>query len=133
VWKGASTGHSRASYEGLIKIVPGAQESHTYLQTHSLMLSPKAKVDAIPSLIVETDSVSASHGGTVGEVDENQVFYMQSRGLSRQDAVRVIVEGYFEPIVIQLEDDALEALVRERISAKLAAAAEDIEAYAAAR
>jgi Fe-S cluster assembly protein SufD len=133
VWKGASTGHSRASYEGLIKIVAGAQESHTYLQTHSMMLSPKAKVDAIPSLIVETDSVSASHGGTVGEVDENQVFYMQSRGLSRQDAVRVIVEGYFEPIVVQLEDEGLEALVRERISAKLAAAAEDIDAYAAAR
>jgi Fe-S cluster assembly protein SufD len=133
VWKGASTGQSRASYEGLIKINPGAQESHTYLQTHSLMLSPKAKVDAIPSLIVETDSVSASHGGTVGEVDENQVFYMQTRGLSRQDAVRVIVEGYFESIVVQLEDEALEALVRDRISAKLAAAAEDIEAYAAAR
>jgi Fe-S cluster assembly scaffold protein SufB len=133
VWKGASTGASRASYEGLIKIRSGAQESHTYLQTHSLMLSPKAKVDAIPSLIVETDSVSASHGGTVGEVDEQQVFYMQSRGLTRQDAIKVIVEGYFEPIVVQLEDEALEALVRERIAAKLAAAAEDIEAYAAAK
>jgi Fe-S cluster assembly protein SufD len=133
VWKGASTGHSRASYEGLIKIESGAQESHTYLQTHSMMLSPKAKVDAIPSLIVETDSVSASHGGTVGEVDENQVFYMRSRGLSREEAVRVIVEGYFEPIVVQLEDEALETLVRARISEKLAAAAEDIQAYAAAR
>jgi Fe-S cluster assembly protein SufD len=98
-----------------------------------MMLSPKAKVDAIPSLIVETDSVSASHGGTVGEVDEAQVFYMRSRGLSRQEAVRVIVEGYFEPVVVQLEDAPLEALVRERISAKLAAAAQDIEAYAAAR
>jgi Fe-S cluster assembly protein SufD len=133
VWKGAATGASRASYEGLIKIRPGAQESHTYLQTHSMMLSPRAKVDAIPSLIVETDSVSASHGGTVGEVDETQVFYMRSRGLSRHDAVRVIVEGYFEPIVIQLADEPLEALVRERIAAKLARAEEDIEAYAAAR
>ena len=133
VWKGASTGQSRASYEGLIKIVRGAQESHTYLQTHSLMLSPKAKVDAIPSLIVETDSVSASHGGTVGEVDEQMIFYMRTRGLSRQDAIKVIVEGYFEPIIVQLEDDALEELVRERIAAKLAAAADDIEAYAAAK
>ncbi|HEX2396912.1 MAG TPA: SufD family Fe-S cluster assembly protein [Solirubrobacteraceae bacterium] len=133
VWKGAATGASRASYEGLIKIDPGAQESHTYLQTHSMMLSPRAKVDAIPSLIVETDSVSASHGGTVGEVDEGQIFYMRTRGLSRQEAVRVIVEGYFEPIVVQLEDPALEALVRERIAAKLAAAAQDIDAYAAAR
>jgi Fe-S cluster assembly protein SufD len=133
VWKGAATGASRSSYEGLIKINPGAQESHTYLQTHSMMLSPKAKVDAIPSLIVETDSVSASHGGTVGEVDEGMVFYMQSRGLSRHDAVRVIVEGYFEPIVVQLDDPALEELVRERIAEKLAAAEEDIEAYAAAK
>jgi Fe-S cluster assembly protein SufD len=133
VWKGAATGSSRSSYEGLIKIRPGAQESHTYLQTHSMMLSPRAKVDAIPSLIVETDSVSASHGGTVGEVDETQVFYMQSRGLSRHEAVRVIVEGYFEPIVDQLGDERLEELVRERIAAKLARAEEDIEAYAAAK
>jgi Fe-S cluster assembly scaffold protein SufB len=133
VWKGAATGSSRASYEGLIKIRPGAQESHTYLQTHSMMLSPRAKVDAIPSLIVETDSVSASHGGTVGEVDETQVFYMRSRGLSRHEAVRVIVEGYFEPIVVQLGDERLEELVRERIAAKLARAEEDIQAYAAAR
>jgi len=133
VWHGAATGASRASYEGLIKIVKDAQESHTYLQTHSMMLSPKAKVDAIPSLIVETDSVSASHGGTVGELDEALVFYMQARGLPRADAVRMIVEGYFEPIVTQLEDERLEGLVRERIAAKLAAAAEDISAYAAAR
>ena len=133
VWKGAATGSSRASYEGLIKINPGAQESHTYLQTHSMMLSPRAKVDAIPSLIVETDSVSASHGGTVGEVDEGQIFYMRTRGLSRPEAVRVIVEGYFEPVIVQLDDPALEALVRERIAAKLAAAAQDIHAYAAVR
>ena len=133
VWKGAATGASRASYEGLIKIDPGAQESHTYLQTHSMMLSPRAKVDAIPSLIVETDSVSASHGGTVGEIDEGQIFYMRTRGLSRPEAVRVIVEGYFEPIIVQLDDPALEALVRERIAAKLAAAAQDIHAYAAVR
>jgi len=133
VFKGAATGASRASYEGLIKIESGAQESHTYLQTHSMMLSPRAKVDAIPSLIVETDSVSASHGGTVGEIDEAQVFYMRSRGLTREEAVRVIVEGYFEPVVVELADERLEALVRERIARKLAAAADDIAAYAAAR
>jgi Fe-S cluster assembly protein SufD len=133
IWKGAATGAARASYEGLIKIVKDAQESHTYLQAHSMMLSPRAKVDAIPSLIVETDSVSASHGGTVGEIDPELVFYMQARGVSRHDAIRLIVEGYFEPIVTQLEDEALEALVREKISGKLAAAAADIEAYVAAR
>ncbi|HYP47294.1 MAG TPA: SufD family Fe-S cluster assembly protein, partial [Thermoleophilaceae bacterium] len=69
VWKGALTGNSRASYEGLIHILPGAAETDTYLQTHQILLSPKAKGDAIPSLIVEVDNVRASHGGTVGELD----------------------------------------------------------------
>ena len=133
VWQGRRDRQEPRQLRGPDQDRRGAQESHTYLQTHSMMLSPKAKVDAIPSLIVETDSVSASHGGTVGELDEDQVFYMRTRGLTRQDAVRVIVEGYFEPIVVQLDDEALEGLVRERIAAKLAAAADDIEAYAAAR
>ncbi len=129
VWKGALTGNSRASYEGLIHIVPNAQESHTYLQTHQMLLSQKAKGDAIPSLIVETDSVSASHGGTVGELDEEQIFYMTSRGIPRSEAVRVLVEGYFEEVVQRLEDPGLEALVRRRIAEKLLAAEDQVNEF----
>lgn len=132
-WRGAATGSSRASFEGLIQIVPGAQKTHTYLQIHTMMLSPKARLDAIPSVLVSADDVSASHGGTVGELDESLIFYMQSRGLDRAAAVRVIVEGFFEPVIGQLADEHLEELVREKISSKLAAAREDIEAYATAR
>jgi Fe-S cluster assembly protein SufD len=109
--------------------VPGAQESHTYLQTHSMLLSPKAKGDAIPSLIVETDNVSASHGGTVGELDEEQIFYMTTRGLSRGEAVRILVEGYFEEVVQRLDDPGLEALVRRRIAEKLDAAEEQVAEF----
>jgi Fe-S cluster assembly scaffold protein SufB len=129
VWKGALTGESRASYEGLIEIVQGAQESHTYLQTHSMLLSAKAKADAIPSLIVKTDNVSASHGGTVGELDEEQIFYMETRGVPRRDAVRILVEGYFEEVVQRLEDPGLEALVRRRIAEKLAAAEDQVAEF----
>ena len=129
VWKGALTGNSRASYEGLIEITPGSQETHTYLQTHSMLLSQKAKADAIPSLIVETDNVSASHGGTVGELDEDQIFYMESRGISRAEAVRVLVEGYFEEVVQRLDDPGLETLVRERIARKLAAAEDQVAEF----
>jgi Fe-S cluster assembly protein SufD len=132
-WRGAATGSSRASFEGLIKIDPGAQQTHTYLQIHSMMLSPKARVDAIPSVLVSADDVSASHGGTVGELDEAAIFYMQSRGLDRPAAVRVIVEGFFEPLISELADEALEELVRAKIAGKLAAAREDIEAYATSR
>lgn len=133
VWKGALTGDSRASYEGLIHIVQGAQNTNTYLQTHSMLLSPKAKADSIPSLIVQTDNVSASHGGTVGEVDEDVVFYMMTRGIPRREAVRILVEGYFEPVIHKLEDEQLEELVRERIAGKIAAAEEHVEEYIAQR
>jgi Fe-S cluster assembly protein SufD len=132
-WRGAATGESRASFEGLIQIDPGSQQTHTYLQIHSMMLSPKARIDAIPSVLVSADDVSASHGGTVGELDETAIFYMQSRGLDRAAAVRVIVEGFFEPLVAELDDEALEEIVREKVAAKLAAAREDIETYATSR
>jgi Fe-S cluster assembly scaffold protein SufB len=132
-WRGAATGTSRASFEGLIQIDPGAQQTHTYLQIHSMMLSPKARVDAIPSVLVSADDVSASHGGTVGELDEDLIFYMQSRGLDRASAVRVIVEGFFEPLLSELRDEPLEELVRAKVTEKLASARADIEAYATSR
>jgi Fe-S cluster assembly protein SufD len=132
-WRGAATGASRASFEGLIQIDPGAQQTHTYLQFHSMMLSPKARIDAIPSVLVSSDDVSASHGGTVGELDEKAIFYMQTRGLDRPAAVRVIVEGFFEPLISELDDEPLEELVRAKVAEKLAAAREDIEAYATSR
>ncbi|HXB14466.1 MAG TPA: SufD family Fe-S cluster assembly protein [Solirubrobacteraceae bacterium] len=132
-WRGAATGAARASFEGLIKIDPGAQQTHTYLQIHTMMLSPKARIDAIPSVLVSSDDVSASHGGTVGELDETAIFYMQSRGLNRAEAVRVIVEGFFEPLISELADEPLQELVRAKIEAKLAAAREDIETYAISR
>jgi Fe-S cluster assembly scaffold protein SufB len=132
-WRGAASGESRASFEGLIRIDPGAQQTHTYLQIHSMMLSEKARIDAIPSVLVSADDVSASHGGTVGELDEAAIFYMQTRGLDRPAAVRVIVEGFFEPLIAELDDDPLEQLVRAKVAGKLAAAREDIETYATSR
>jgi Fe-S cluster assembly protein SufD len=98
-----------------------------------MMLSPKARVDAIPSVLVSADDVSASHGGTVGELDEDLIFYMQSRGLDRTSAVRVIVEGFFEPLLSELRDEPLEEVVRAKVTAKLAAARADIEEYATSR
>lgn len=133
IFKGAATGNSKASYEGLIEIIEGATNTRTYLQTHNVMLSKTAKVDAIPSLIVKVDDVSASHGGTVGEVDESLVFYMRTRGISREDAIHILVEGFFEPLIVQFEDERFAELVRERIAGKLAEAKDDIAAYAATK
>ena len=84
---------------------------------------------AIPSLIVEVDNVKASHGGTVGELDPEQIFYMMTRGISRAEAVRVLVEGYFEEVIMRLDDPGLEDLVRRRISEKLAGAEEQVREF----
>jgi Fe-S cluster assembly protein SufD len=129
VWKGVLTGDSRASYEGLIHIIPKASEVDTYLQTHQMLLSPRAKGDAIPSLIVEVDNVKASHGGTVGELDPEQIFYMMTRGIPRAEAVRVMVEGYFEEVVQRLEDPGLEEVVRRRIAQKLEGARDQVREF----
>ena len=97
------------------------------------LLQREARVDSIPSVLVSADDVSASHGGTVGELDEAAIFYMQTRGLDRPSAVRVIVEGFFEPLIAELADEPLEQLVRAKVAEKLAAAREDIETYATSR
>jgi Fe-S cluster assembly protein SufD len=73
--------------------------------------------------------VKASHGGTVGELDPEQIFYMMTRGISRAEAVRVLVEGYFEEVVQRLDDPGLEELVRRRISDKLAGAEEQVREF----
>ena len=69
----------------------------------------------------------------MGEVDEELVFYMMTRGIPRREAVRILVEGYFEPVIMKLEDDRLERLVRARIAEKIAAAEGHVEEYIAQR
>ncbi len=132
-WRGAATGESRASFEGLIQIDPGAQQTHTYLQIHTMMLSPKARLDAIPSVLVSADDVSASHGGTVGELDEAAIFYMQSRGLDRARGGARDRRGLLRAAARELQDEPLEELIRTKLAAKLASAREDIETYATSR
>ena len=127
-WRGAATGESRASFEGLIKIDPGAQQTHTYLQIHSMMLSPKARIDAIPSVLVSADDVSASHGGTVGELDETSIFYMQiarpgPAGGGARDR-RGLLRAADRP---SSRTSRCRSSCARRIAAKLAAAREDIE------
>ena len=133
-WRGAATGESRASFEGLIQIDPGAQQTHTYLQIHSMMLSPKARIDAIPSVLVSADDVSASHGGTVGELDETRSSTCRAAASTAPAAVRVIVEGFFEPLIAELERRGRwRSSCAAKIAGKLPAAREDIEAYATSR
>jgi Fe-S cluster assembly protein SufD len=119
LYQGALLGNSRAVYEGTIRAWPGAQGTNAYQSNRNLLLSPKARVDSLPRLEIEANDLRCSHGATVSQVDEDTVFYLMSRGIPREDAVRLIVEGFFQPSLDRLPEN-LEGL-RDRLSEAIAA------------
>ena len=119
LYQGALLGKSRAVYEGTIRAWPGAQGTNAYQSNRNLLLSPKARVDSLPRLEIEANDLRCTHGATVSQVDEDMVFYLMSRGIPREDAVRLIVEGFFRPSLDRLPEN-LEGL-RDRLSDAIAA------------
>jgi Fe-S cluster assembly protein SufD len=101
------------TFDGMIKIEHESRGTISRLEEHALHLSQKARSDSIPGLKIETNDVArAGHASTSGQVDEEQLFYMLSRGIRREEAIHMIVMGFFEPVLDRLPLDEL----RERIS-----------------
>jgi len=98
LYKGALQDRSHLVWRGMIKVDPDAQKTDAYQRNDNLMLSEQARADSIPGLEIEADDVRCSHGATAGRVDDEQVFYAQSRGLTRKEAVRMIVSGFFQQV-----------------------------------
>lgn len=119
LYQGALLGRSRSVYEGTIRAWPGAQKTNAYQSNRNLLLSRKARSDSLPQLEIEANDLRCSHGATVSQVDESQVFYLMSRGIPRADAVRLIVEGFFQPALDRLPQ-SLEGL-GERLKGAIAA------------
>jgi len=82
----------------MIKVAPGAIRTDGYQRNDNLMLSDLARADSIPGLEIKADDVRCTHGSTSGKVDEELIFYAQSRGFTRHEAVRMIVTGFFQQI-----------------------------------
>jgi Fe-S cluster assembly protein SufD len=99
LFKGALLGHSRSVWQGMIYVSPEGTKTDGYQANRNLVLSPNARADSIPGLEIKTDDVRCTHGATVGQIDPEPVFYLMSRGISRRDAERLIVEGFFDPIM----------------------------------
>lgn len=99
LFKGALEGESRSVWQGMIYVAPGADKTDGYQANRNLVLSKHARADSIPGLEILADDVRCSHGATVGKVDPDQVFYLLSRGVSQSEAERLIVEGFFDPIM----------------------------------
>jgi Fe-S cluster assembly protein SufD len=119
LYKGALQDQARVVWRGMIKVAPGAQRTDGYQRNDNLVLSEHARADSIPGLEIEADDVRCTHGSTAGRVDDEQVFYAQSRGLTRKEAIRMIVAGFFQQVFdrIQIESvrDALGEAIGRRI------------------
>jgi Fe-S cluster assembly protein SufD len=99
LYKGALTDRSQALYYGTIHIRPHAFRSNAYQANRNLALSPNARALPNPQLEIENNDVRCTHGATVGRVDENHLFYLQSRGIPREVAQRLIVFGFFNEVL----------------------------------
>lgn len=98
LYKSALQDRSRTVWRGMIRVAPGAFKTDGYQRNDNLMLSEEARADSIPGLEIKADDVRCTHGSTTGRVDEELIFYAQSRGFTRQEAVRMIVTGFFQQI-----------------------------------
>ncbi|WP_437227712.1 Fe-S cluster assembly protein SufD [Planctomicrobium sp. SH661] len=103
---------SRVVWRGMIKVDPEAQKTDGYQRNDALMLSADARADAIPGLEIEADDVRCTHGATAGRVDDEQIFYAMCRGISRYEAMHMIVEGFFAGVYDRIPVE----LVRETLS-----------------
>lgn len=113
-FKTVVNGGGYTTFDGMIKIEKNSRGTISRLEEHAIHLSEKARSDSIPGLMIDTNDVQrAGHASTSGQVDEEMLFYMRSRGIDREDAVHMIVTGFFEPVIDRIPDEAM----RERIGA----------------
>jgi Fe-S cluster assembly protein SufD len=119
LYKGALQDKSHLVWRGMIKVDRDAQKTDGYQRNDSLILSDSARADSIPGLEIEADDVKCSHGATAGRVDDEMIFYAQARGLTRREATRMIVAGFFQQVFDRITIDSVrEALgdaIRRRV------------------
>jgi Fe-S cluster assembly protein SufD len=119
VFKSALLDRSRTVFRGLIRLHPIAQQTNAYQANHNLLLSRKARADALPILEIEADDVRCKHGSTTGRIDDEQVFYLMSRGLSYQEAQRMIVQGFFETVITEFPVEGVQEKIRLAVNDRI--------------
>ena len=97
--RGVLKGESQSIFKGMIKIGPTSKNSRAYLAHHAMLLERTAKSDGIPGLEILTNEVKATHSASVAQLDDEQLFYLNARGLSADEAKKMIVLGFFEPVL----------------------------------
>jgi Fe-S cluster assembly protein SufD len=110
LFKGALKGNSRSVWQGMIYVAKGAAKTDGYQANRNIVLDEGARADSIPGLEILADDVRCTHGATVGRLDAEPVFYLKTRGIPEPDAERLVVEGFFDPIMQRIPFEG----VRER-------------------
>ena len=116
-FKGALRENASAVWRGMIRVEPDAQKTNAYQENRNLLLSDKAHADSIPGLEIMANDVRCTHGATLGRVNREELFYLMTRGLSRAEAERLIVRGFFQDVLDRIELEP----VREALGAALEA------------
>lgn len=119
LFKGAVQDTAKSVYTGLIKIHNNAKGSVAYQTNRNLTLSHGAWAESVPNLEIETNDVKCSHASTIGPIDEDQLFYLESRGVNPDVAQRLVVLGFFDEVLAQLPVGDLAAPLRQRVAQKL--------------
>jgi Fe-S cluster assembly protein SufD len=99
--------HSYAKFDGVGFIPKGSHQSNAQQESRLMILGERGRADANPILLIDEHDVMAGHAATVGQIDEEQLYYLQSRGLSKSDAEKLIVHGFLTPIVEDIENEQL--------------------------
>jgi Fe-S cluster assembly protein SufD len=119
LYKGGLKDKSRVVWKGMIRVEKDAQRTDAYQKNDNLVLSETARADSIPGLEIEANDVRCTHGATAGRVDDDMIFYAQSRGVSRETAIRLIVEGFFANVYDRITLEPVQETLRQAVAAKL--------------
>ncbi len=114
-FRGIVAGRSTAVWRGMIQVDPGAQQTDAFQEARNLLLGGKAHADAIPGLEILADDVRCTHAAAIAQIDPEQVFYLRSRGMPKERAERIVVEGFLAALVERFPAGA----VREAVGAAL--------------
>jgi Fe-S cluster assembly protein SufD len=123
--KGAVEDSALSVFTGMIRIEETGQKTEAFQTNRNLILSSGASAQSVPNLEILANDVMCGHGSTVGPLDEDQRYYLMSRGLTPESADRLQVRGFFEEVVKQIPDEAISSWVRDRINGKYVAAQEE--------
>jgi Fe-S cluster assembly protein SufD len=118
-FKGALREHATAVWRGMIRVEKDAQKTNAYQECRNLMLSPTTHAVPIPGLEILANDVRCTHGATVGRVDREQLFYLMARGLSRAEAERLIVRGFFQDVLDRIELEPVRDTVAAALEARI--------------